>query len=106
MLFSTPDYVKTVKDSIDTSVVAIKTKVDVASATTANITLSGIQTIDGVAGAAAQRVLVKSQTAGAENGIWLQNAGLWTRATDFDANTNNEVDLGANVWVQGGTVNG
>lgn len=48
--------------------------------------------------------MVKNQTAGAENGIYLCAAGAWTRATDFDTNVNNEVDLGAVIWVQGGTV--
>lgn len=105
LLFSTPDYVKTVNDNAVAEALKIKSKVDVASATTGNITLSGVQTIDGVAGVAAQRVLVRANTAWQENGIWLQNAWAWTRATDFDANTNSEVDLGANVWVQWGTVN-
>lgn len=105
LLFSTPDYVKTVNDNAVAEALKIKSKVDVASATTGNITLSGIQTVDGIAGAASQRVLVRANTAWQENGIWLQNAWAWTRATDFDANVNNEVDLGANVWVQWGTVN-
>ncbi len=55
------------------------------AATTANITLSGTQTVDGVALAANDRVLVKAQTAGAENGVYLAAAGAWTRAQDFDA---------------------
>ena len=57
-------------------------------ATTANITLSGNQTIDGVAlaGAMVVRVLVKNQTTTSQNGIYIFNtAGAWTRATDFDS---------------------
>ena len=54
-------------------------------ATTANITLSGAQTIDGVAVIAGERVLVKNQSAPAENGIYVVAAGAWTRATDMDA---------------------
>lgn len=99
-----PSQLKTTNDNL--AALKIKSKEDVVSATTGNITLFGIQTIDGVAGGASQRVLVKNQTAAAENGIWLQAVGSWTRATDFDTNTNNEVDLGAEVRVQGGTVNG
>ena len=56
-------------------------------ATTANITLSGTQTIDGVAVVAGDRVLVKNQTNAAQNGIYVVSAGAWTRATDFDSST-------------------
>lgn len=54
------------------------------AATTANITLSGLQTIDGIALAARDRVLVKDQTDASENGIWLAQTGAWTRSADFD----------------------
>lgn len=53
-------------------------------ATTGNITLSGEQTIDGVA-TSGSRVLVRAQTTGSQNGIYVSAAGAWTRATDFDA---------------------
>ena len=53
-------------------------------ATTANITLSGTQTIDGVAISADQRVLVKNQTSGAENGLYLCKAGAWARTSDMN----------------------
>jgi hypothetical protein len=59
-------------------------KNSVAVATTANITLSGEQTIDGVL-TSSSRVLVKNQTNQTENGIWVSAAGAWTRATDADA---------------------
>lgn len=75
----------------------------VVAATTANITLSGAQTIDGVNVAAADRVLVKNQTTGAANGIYVAAAGAWTRATDFDGA--GEVVAGAYVRVLGGTAN-
>lgn len=55
-------------------------------ATTENITLSGLQTIDGVALAADDRVLVKDQTSAAENGIYSASTGAWSRALDFDGN--------------------
>ena len=45
-----------------------------------NITLSGAQTIDGVAGTAGTTiVLTTAQTAGAENGPWIMQSGAWTR---------------------------
>ncbi|MBU0680091.1 MAG: tail fiber protein [Proteobacteria bacterium] len=54
-------------------------------ATTANIALTGEQTIDGVAVVAGDAVLVKEQTAGAENGIYLAATGAWARREDADA---------------------
>jgi len=58
--------------------------VSVLVATTANITLSGTQTIDGVAVVAGNRVLVKDQTTQSQNGIYVVASGAWTRATDAD----------------------
>ena len=71
-------------------------------ATTANITLSAPQTIDGVAVVAEDRVLVKNQTNGAENGIYEVKAGAWTRAADWNASR--DVTQGTKVSVvQGST---
>jgi hypothetical protein len=56
------------------------------AATLANITLSGLQTIDGHAVAAGDRVLVKNQTTASQNGIYLASASAWTRSLD------------ANIW--------
>ena len=55
------------------------------AATTANITLSGLTALDGVTPAANDRILVKNQTAGQDNGIYLAASGAWTRAADADA---------------------
>jgi uncharacterized cupin superfamily protein len=52
--------------------------------TVGDITLSGTQTIDGVAVSVADRVLVRSQTDAAENGIYDVKAGAWTRSTDWN----------------------
>jgi len=52
--------------------------------TTANITLSGEQTINSVAVVADDRVLVKDQTDATENGIYICGTGLWQRADDFN----------------------
>jgi hypothetical protein len=57
----------------------------VVAASTGNLTLSGAQTVDGVAVVAGNRVLVKDQTTTSENGIYIVASGAWTRATDFDA---------------------
>jgi hypothetical protein len=61
--------------------VGISWKAPVTAATTANITLSGTQTIDGVALVAGNTVLVKNQTDNTKNGIYQVNAGAWTYAT-------------------------
>lgn len=53
-------------------------------ATTANITLSGLQTIDGVTVVADDRVLVKDQTDATKNGIYYANTSAWSRTPDFD----------------------
>ncbi|HEV7659964.1 MAG TPA: hypothetical protein VGO55_08980 [Allosphingosinicella sp.] len=73
------------------------------AATTANITLSGPQTIDGIALAAGDRVLVKAQSTASENGIYTAASGAWARATDFDASA--EAIGGTQVLVTSGTLN-
>ncbi|MCD5994136.1 head decoration protein [Pseudomonas sp. CDFA 602] len=88
---------------LNAAVAGYSWKSPVRAATTANITLSGAQTIDGVSIVAGDRVLVKSQTAGSGNGIYLASAGAWTRSTDFDAG--NEA-LGAATFVSEGTTLG
>lgn len=77
-------------------------KSPVVAVTTTNITLSGLQTIDGVTLTAGQRVLVAAQSTGAQNGIYLAQSSAWTRATDMDADS--EIEAGVQVMVAGGTV--
>lgn len=55
---------------------------DVTCATSSNITLSGLQTIDGYATLAADRVLVNGQTDATQNGIYAAASGAWTRTSD------------------------
>lgn len=69
---------------------------------TSNITLTGTQTIDGVALNDGDRVLLTAQTNKAENGIWLVNTNAWTRPTDFVGS--NTASGGAFVFVEQGTV--
>ena len=59
----------------------ISWKNPVTAATTANITLSGLQTIDTVSLVAGNTVLVKNQTDNTKNGIYQVNSGAWTYAT-------------------------
>ena len=72
------------KTYLDFFATGISWKQPVNCGTTANITLSGLQTIDGVTLVAGDRVLVKSQTAPAQNGIYLASATAWSRAPDAD----------------------
>lgn len=72
------------KNYVDSVAQGIDIKGSVKCATTANITLSGTQTIDGIAVVAGDRVLVKNQTAASANGIYVVAAGAWSRATDVD----------------------
>jgi hypothetical protein len=73
-------------------------------ATTANITLSGTQTIDGVAVVAGDRVLVKDQTTASQNGVYTVAASAWSRA--LDANATGELHAGSTVYISAGAVNG
>lgn len=80
----------------------LNVKLSVRVATTANITLSGAQTIDGVSAIAGDRVLVKNQSTGANNGIYVVASGAWSRATDADISA--EVTSGMFTFVTEGTV--
>jgi hypothetical protein len=76
---------------------------NVRVATTASLdALSGLLTIDGVALAIGDRVLVKDQNTGSQNGVYTAAAGAWTRTADADTGAKL---LGATVTVTEGTSN-
>lgn len=79
-------------------------KVPVKAASTANLTLSGEQTVDGIALVTGDRCLVKNQTSGVNNGIYTVDTGTWTRAPDWDGTY--DVKKGTFVYVTNGTTNG
>lgn len=83
------------------SAVAVKAPVRVA--TTAAITLSGLQTIDGVTVVANDRVLVKNQADAEDNGIYVADSSTWARAKDWDGQRD-AVD-GSLVFVRAGSTN-
>jgi len=91
------------KAYVDAARSGLDVKQSVRVATTANITLSGTQTIDGVVLSAGDRVLVKDQSTGSQNGIYVVAAGAWSRATDADLDT--EVTAGMFTFVAEGTTN-
>ncbi len=71
--------------------------------TTANITLSGLQTIDGVSAVAGDRVLVKDQSTASANGIYVVASGAWSRALDSDKSEDWKPNV--LIGVQEGTAN-
>ena len=70
---------------VDSVAAGLSWKQPVAVATTVNITLSGLQTIDGYTTLAGDRVLVKNQSTAANNGIYIASATAWSRSSDMDA---------------------
>ena len=82
-------------------------------ATTTNITLSGLQTIDGYTTLVSDRVLVKNQTDPTTNGVYLAATGAWTRspdATSVSAINNSAIAVlngttqGNSTWIESLTV--
>jgi len=69
---------------VDTVAQGLGPKAACQVATTTNITISGLQTIDGYTTLASDRVLVKNQSTSSQNGIYVASASAWTRATDMD----------------------
>ena len=73
------------------------------AATTTNISLTGTQTIDGVALVSGDIVLVKDQSIASQNGIYVVSSGAWSRHSSLDSSseyTNNFI-----VYVSSGTSN-
>ena len=95
------------KGYVDNAVQGLSWKQAVRVATTANGTLASAfedgDTVDGVVLATGDRILLKDQSTGADNGIYTVNAsGAPTRA--LDANTSAEIDS-MTVYVEAGTAN-
>lgn len=91
------------KSYVDMAIQGLSAKSSVRVATTGNIALNGTQTIDGVAVAVGDRVLVKDQSTASQNGIYTAGSAAWSRATDFDSST--EIQSGAYTFVEEGTKN-
>jgi hypothetical protein len=97
---ATKAYVDAVSEGLHihaAAVAATSTNIDLSTA------LENGDVVDGVTLVTGDRVLVKSQTNAAQNGIYVvQASGAAVRATDFDAPA--EVDGGDFIFVTGGTL--
>jgi len=82
----------------------VAVKAPARAATTANITLSGEQTIDGIAIVSGDRVLVKNQTDTTQNGVYTVSTAAWIRAYDFDGDR--DIVQGTLIFAINGTTNG
>ena len=94
------------KSYVDSTINGLDVKASVRVATTAAITIASDlnvgDTIDGITLADGDRVLVKDQVTGSENGVYVAGATP-ARAADFDADS--EVTAGAFFFVEEGTTN-
>lgn len=96
------------KSYVDAARTGLDVKASVRAATTGNLSLTtdleNGDTVDGVPLATGDRVLVKDQTTGSENGIYVvQASGAAVRATDADGSA--EVTPGMFTFVEEGTLN-
>lgn len=96
------------KSYVDAARTGLDVKASVRAATTGNLSLTtdleNGDTVDGVTLATGDRVLVKNQTTGSENGIYVvQASGAAVRATDADGSA--EVTPGMFTFVEEGTLN-
>ncbi|MDQ3747949.1 MAG: hypothetical protein M3367_02875 [Acidobacteriota bacterium] len=88
---------------LNSAVEGLAWKDSVRVATQANINLAGPgATVDGITMTAGDRMLVKSQTAGAENGIYIWNGAAVAATRSPDASTSEELEQ-AVVTVEEGT---
>lgn len=91
------------KQYVDYYAAGLSWKAPALTATSANITLSGLQTINGVTLVAGDTVLVKDQTNAAQNGIYTASATAWTYSVGGD--TWSEY-VGAIIFITNGSLNG
>ena len=92
---------KAIKTYVDNVANGLKWKDSVTVASTADLTLSGEQTIDGIL-TSADRILVKNQSTGAENGIYVTAAGAWARSADY---ATGDAVASTSMFIEEGTVN-
>lgn len=91
------------KGYVDSVATGLDVKQSVRAISTSNITLSGTQTVDGVALQAGDRILVAGQTDGSENGIYVVAADAWARSADADNSPAGEVTSGMFTFIEEGS---
>ena len=91
------------KQYVDYYAAGLSWKQPALTATSANITLSGLQTINGVTVVVGDTVLVKNQTTSSQNGIYVASAGAWTYSPGGD--TWSEY-VGAIIFITNGSLAG
>lgn len=84
---------------VDSARSGLDVKDSVRAATLSDIVLNGTQTIDGVELQVGDRVLVKNQNNGTQNGIYIVQNSAWTRSDDADADS---LTKGAYTFVEEG----
>lgn len=90
------------KSYVDNIAQGLTTKAPCLVISLSNITLSGTQTIDGIALVAGNRVLVAGQTTASQNGIYVVAAGAWSRSADMATGSS---AAGAFTFIEEGTIN-
>jgi hypothetical protein len=100
---ATPNSVKQAYDLAASAAAGLHFHDPVETATSSNITLSGLSAVNGYTPIAGDRILVKDQSTQADNGIYVAASGAWSRATDFDSW--DEVYTSA-TYVKGGNLQG
>lgn len=96
-----PSTATSILDGLSTS---IAVKAPCRTVATSNITLAGLQTIDGYATTEGDRVLVVGQSDATTNGIYDASTGNWTRSKDADGNR--DLVQGTRVTVRSDSANG
>jgi hypothetical protein len=92
----------TTKDYVDLLTSPVSRLSPAECATTVNLaSLSGLAAIDGYTPVAGDRILVKNQTATADDGVYIAAAGAWSRAAD--ANQPSELTAGTCFVLNGTT---
>lgn len=89
---------------VQSAAAGIDSKPSVRVVATSNISLSGLQTIDGVTVSTGDRVLVRGQSTSSQNGVYSADSGAWSRAVDADGT--GELTPGAFWFVEEGTTYG
>jgi hypothetical protein len=91
------------KAYVDNLVQGFQNVITARLASTADLALSGLASIDGVTPVGGDVVFAKNQTNPIENGVYVAAAGAWTRSVDYAAGDNGAETF---FFIEEGTQNG